>query len=258
MAGHPTTPGRSVTSRALGILDAFHSGAPRLTLTEIAERSGTPLATTHRLLSELTDWGALNRRSDGRYEVGRKLWDLGLLAPVQLELRQVAAPFLHDLHTTIRDTVQLAVRDGLSALYVDPDLRARVGAGGQPGGHPAPPACDRGRQGAPGRGAGRGGRRSAALAAPADAAHRRRARPDAAGTGRGPPAPVRPPCEEMTLGAASLAVPVVAQRLPGTVVVAALGIVVPPRRRDLPRLVPVLEVAARGIGRELTRTGAFH
>src|SRR3954452_9442397 len=165
MAGHTTTPGRSVSSRALGILDAFHSGAPRLTLTEIAERSGTPLATTHRLLSELTDWGALNRRSDGRYEVGRKLWDLGLLAPVPLELRPVAAPFLHDLHTTIRDTVQLAVRDGLSALYVDPDLRARVGAGGQPGGHPAPPACDRGRQGAPGRGARRGGRRSAALAA---------------------------------------------------------------------------------------------
>src|SRR3954468_14754024 len=72
MAGHTTTPGRSVTSRALGILDAFHSGAPWLTLTEIAERSGTPLTTTHRLLSELTDRGALNGRSDGRYEVGRK------------------------------------------------------------------------------------------------------------------------------------------------------------------------------------------
>jgi hypothetical protein len=41
------------------------------------------------------------------------------------------------------------------------------------------------------------------------------------------------------------------------VVVAALGIVVPPHRRDLPRLVPVLEVAARGIGRELARTRDF-
>src|SRR3954468_13803161 len=90
MAGRTTTPGRSVTSRALGILDAFRSGAPRLTLTEIAERSGTPLTTTHRLLSELTDRGALNRRSDGRYEVGRKLWDLGLLAPV-VPILEVAA-----------------------------------------------------------------------------------------------------------------------------------------------------------------------
>jgi DNA-binding IclR family transcriptional regulator len=60
--------------------------------------------------------------------------------------------------------------------------------------------------------------------------------------------------EEMSPGAASLAVPVQVERRGGPVVVAALGIVVPPHRRDLPRLVPVLEVAARGIGRELART----
>src|SRR3954470_24510620 len=119
MAGRTTTPGRSVTSRALGILDAFDSAAPRLTLTEIAERSGTPLTTAHRLLSEHTEWGALTRRSDGRYEMGRKLWDLGLLAPVQLELRQVAAPFLHDVHTATSDTVLLAVREGTRSRYVE-------------------------------------------------------------------------------------------------------------------------------------------
>ena len=82
MAGRSGTPGRSVTSRALAVLDAFDAGSPRLTLSEIAERSGTPLTTTHRLLGELAEWGALVRRQDGRYEIGRKLWDLGLLAPV--------------------------------------------------------------------------------------------------------------------------------------------------------------------------------
>src|ERR671916_1024760 len=119
VAGGGTTAGRSVTARALAVLGAFDSTAPRLTLSEIAERSGTPLSTAHRLLAELTAWGALHRRPDGRYEIGPKLWDLGLLAPVQTELREVAAPFLLDVHTTIRDTVHLAVRDGLSALYVD-------------------------------------------------------------------------------------------------------------------------------------------
>ena len=63
MAGRSSAPGRSVTSRALGILDAFDSTAPRLSLSEIAERSGTPLTTAHRLLGELADWGALIRRS---------------------------------------------------------------------------------------------------------------------------------------------------------------------------------------------------
>ena len=65
----------------------------------------------------------------------------------------------------------------------------------------------------------------------------------------------------MSLGAASVAVPVTVVRGAGgrAVVAAALGIVVPTHRaeRDLPRLVPVLEVAARGIGRELARTDAF-
>src|SRR4029450_6721572 len=101
MAGRSALPGRSVTSRALAILDAFDSTAPRLTLSEIAERSGTPLTTAHPLLRGLPEWGPRNRRSDGRYEVGHKLWDLGLLAPVQLELRQVAAPFLQDVHIAI-------------------------------------------------------------------------------------------------------------------------------------------------------------
>ncbi len=108
-----------MTSRAPAVLDAFDSSAPRLTLSEIAERPGIPLTTAHRLLGELADWGALIRPSDGRYEIGRRLWDLGLLAPVQLALRQVAAPFLQDLHITVRDTVHLAVRDGFSALYVE-------------------------------------------------------------------------------------------------------------------------------------------
>ena len=118
MAGGAAQGGRSVTSRALAVLGAFDTAAPRLSLSEIAERSAMPLTTVHRLLGELTDWGALQRRPDGRYEIGRRLWDLGLLAPVSLELRQVAAPFLLDVHTATRDTVHLAVRDGTSALYV--------------------------------------------------------------------------------------------------------------------------------------------
>jgi DNA-binding IclR family transcriptional regulator len=56
--------------------------------------------------------------------------------------------------------------------------------------------------------------------------------------------------EEMTLGACSLAVPVRAGGADGTVV-AALGVVVPDLRRDRPRLLTALHVAARGIGRNL-------
>jgi DNA-binding IclR family transcriptional regulator len=53
--------------------------------------------------------------------------------------------------------------------------------------------------------------------------------------------------EEMSLGACSVAVPVHGEDR----VVGAVGIVVPNLRRDRPRLVAALQVAARGIERSL-------
>jgi DNA-binding IclR family transcriptional regulator len=257
MAGHSGAPGRSVTSRALGLLDAFDSSSPRLSLSDIAERSGTPLTTAHRLLAELTDWGALVRRGDGRYEVGRKLWDLGLLAPVQMELRQVAAPFLLDVHTTIRDTVHLAVRDRLSALYVD-----RIS------GRDSVPVVSQVGSRLPLHATGVG--KVLLAAAPDDVVDQALgALPPQTRHTMTDPARLRRELaevrrrryartsEEMSMGAASLAVPVPVELPDGPVVAAALGVVVPPRRRDLLRLVPVLEVAARGIGRALARTRDF-
>ncbi|MGY1694017.1 MULTISPECIES: IclR family transcriptional regulator [unclassified Geodermatophilus] len=257
MAGGSAERGRSVTSRALAILDAFDASAPRLSLSEIAERSGTPLTTTHRLLAELTGWGALSRRADGRYEIGRKLWDLGLLAPVSLELRQVAAPFLLDVHTATRDTVHLAVRDGTSALYVERiSGRESVPVVSQVGSRLPLHATGVGKvllAAAPDDVV------AEALAAPVRATRHTVVDP---GRLRRELGEVRRrgwarTAEEMSLGTLSVAVPVRVERAGSTVVAAALGIVVPSHRRDLPRLVPVLEVAARGIGRALARTAPF-
>jgi DNA-binding IclR family transcriptional regulator len=249
--------GRSVTARALAVLDAFDAGARRLSLSEIAERSGTPLSTTHRLLGELTAWGALHRRADGRYEIGRKLWDLGLLAPVQTELRDVAHPFLLDVHTATRDTVHLAVRDGLRALYVERiSGRESVPVISQVGSRLPLHAT--------------GVNKVLLAAAPEDVVEEvlRNLTRETAHTVTDPDQLRRQLAEvrrrgyartsdEMTLGAASLAVPVPVAVGGGHLVAAALGVVVPPRRRDVGKLVPVLEVAARGIGRELARVRHF-
>ena len=257
MAGGQATAGRSVTSRALGVLDAFDAQHPRLTLSEVAERSGTPLTTTHRLLAELAAWGALARRPDGRYEIGRKLWDLGLLAPVQLELRQVAAPFLLDVHTATRDTVHLAVREGLRALYVE-----RIS------GRESVPVVSQVGSRLPLHATGVG---KVLLAAAPDDVLEQTLRSLTRETRRSVVDPrvlsreladvrrrgAARTSEEMSMGAASVAVPVTVERPSGPVVAAALGIVVPVHRRDTARLVPVLQVAARGIGRALAATAEF-
>lgn len=111
--------GQSVTSRSLAVLDSFDSEHRRLTLSEISRRSGLPIATAHRLVAELEIWGALERNAEGAYEIGGRIWQLGLLAPVQTELREVAFPYMQDLYHVTKDNVQLAIRDGMRSLYVE-------------------------------------------------------------------------------------------------------------------------------------------
>ena len=119
MAGNTSRPGATVTSRALALLGAFDDDHRRLTLTALAERAELPLPTAHRLVAELVAWGALARTPDGAYVVGRRLWDVGLLAPARTDLRELASPYLHDLYGATLATVHLAVRDGAEVLYLD-------------------------------------------------------------------------------------------------------------------------------------------
>lgn len=119
MGGNAIEPGRSTASRLLALLAAFTPSEPVLTLSALARASGLPVATAHRLVAELVDWGALERRSDGLYQVGLRLWEVGSLAPVHRDLRSVVLPFMEDLYEATHENVQLAVRDGLHALFLE-------------------------------------------------------------------------------------------------------------------------------------------
>lgn len=252
MAGNTATPGASVTGRALALVGAFDEAHRRLTLTELAGRAGLPVATAHRLVGELVAWGALRRTSSGDYVVGRRLWDVGMLAPVQTGLREVASPHLHDLYGATHATVHLAVRDGVQVLYVD-----------RLSGHASVPVVSTIGSRLPLHATGVG----KVLLAHAPRAVQQEV---LAHLTRVTPYTVIQPgvlqrqlrqvlvddhattSEEMSLGACSVAVPV---RVHGAVV-AALGIVVPSLRRDAPRLVAALQVAANGVGRSLSASGA--
>lgn len=112
-------PGRSVTSKVLCLLEAFTPATPALTLSELARRSGVSLATAHRRVAELLEWGALERGADGRYRIGLRLWEVASLAPRGLGLREHAMPFLEDLYEVTHENVQLAVREDLEVVFVE-------------------------------------------------------------------------------------------------------------------------------------------
>jgi len=249
VAGNSSAPGVTVASRLLDIVRAFDERHRSLTLSGLAERAGLPIATAHRLTADLVANGALARRPDGRFVVGRLIWSAGLLAPVEGRLRQVAEPFLHDVYAATMATVHLAIRDDDQVLYVERMMgRASVPIVSTVGSR-LPMHCT--------------GVGKVLLAhAPADVVERvfatlvritpytvvnpsvlsaqlERVRRDGVAT----------TTEEMSLGACSLAVPVV--RMSDDAVVAAIGVVVPTLKRDRQRLLGALQVAARGIGRLL-------
>ncbi|ANY08905.1 IclR family transcriptional regulator [Pseudonocardia sp. HH130630-07] len=247
MPGNLSTPGASVTSRVFALLGAFDAEHRSMPVSVLARRAGVPLATAHRLVTELVALGGLERRGD-EYVIGRRLWDLGLLAPVQAELRHVAAPFLQDLFAAAHATVHLAERAGHEVLYLDRlSGRADVPVLSRVGGRLPLHATGVGK----------------VLLAHAPADVRRAVLADLP---RLTPYTLTRPAllaeqlervrrdgfartvDEMSVGACSVAVPV---RRRGEVV-AALGLVLPDLRRGHASPVAALTVAAAGIGRSLS------
>ncbi len=152
-----TMPGVSVTSGVLAVVSAFDERHRSLTLTDLAHRAGIPVPTAHRLVGGLVAGGALQRRQNGTYVIGRTLWRTAHT----ITRRQVLATQLGRIR-----------RDGVATTS-----------------------------------------------------------------------------EEMSLGACSFAVPVT--RSSDDFVAAAICVVVSSLKRDCQRLAGALEVAARGIGRQL-------
>src|SRR5439155_11167805 len=69
--------------------------------------------------NDLVAWRGLTRCDDSRYEIGLRLWEVGLVDPLHSRLREISLPFLQTLYETTRENVHLAVRDGNDALYVE-------------------------------------------------------------------------------------------------------------------------------------------
>jgi DNA-binding IclR family transcriptional regulator len=241
--------GASVTSRVFAILDAFGPGEARMTLTEIAGRTGLPLTTTHRLVRELVRLGGLEREGGGTYRIGVRLWEIGSLAPIRGGLRELAMPFMEDLYEATHENIQLAVRTGLEAMILEKisgreSVRIVTRVGGRLPLHAT-------------------GVGKVLLAhAPADVL----AAVIAAGLDVLAPNTITDPAvlradlaavrargwsftvDEMTGGATSVGAPVFG---PEHEVVAALSVVVDTRTGDPERLAPPVRTAARGLSRQI-------
>jgi DNA-binding IclR family transcriptional regulator len=105
-------------AKALELLSVFSFREPRLSLADLAARTGIPRATAFRLLSTLEQSGFL-AKDHGAYQVGIKCFVLGNIVAGGLDLRETAHPHLVALRDTTRETTQIAILDHWQVVYLE-------------------------------------------------------------------------------------------------------------------------------------------
>lgn len=100
------------------ILDALAEEGGRLGLTALAEASGIPKASVHRISGDLVAWGVVERNGDG-FRLGPRLFELGARVPSTRRLRDTALPYLEELLHASGHSIHLAVPSGDGVFYVE-------------------------------------------------------------------------------------------------------------------------------------------
>jgi len=107
--------------RGLNVLDVFMDSHEReLRLTDISNRLGLTKPHTLRIVSTLEANGYLTRDPETkRYRLGTRVFQLGIAAGKNLDLRRAAAPALRNLADETRETIGLIVADPVGPICID-------------------------------------------------------------------------------------------------------------------------------------------
>ena len=105
--------------KAIQILDLFSFERPEWGVSEVARALELPKSTTSELISSLADQRLLIRTAKGRYRLGWRLFELSQTLLDTSEFRIEARRVMEDLVRIWRETVHLAVLDGVQAVYIE-------------------------------------------------------------------------------------------------------------------------------------------
>ncbi|MFB9949237.1 IclR family transcriptional regulator [Rhizobium puerariae] len=105
--------------KIMRVLECFSVNDRALSLSEICERTGFPRSTTHRLMASLKEVGFLDQdRERDKYRLGLKLFELGNIVLMNLDLHREARPIVDSLKRMSGQMVHLAIFDGQSAVVI--------------------------------------------------------------------------------------------------------------------------------------------
>ena len=103
--------------RGLSVIRCFDAENARLTLSDVANRTGLTRATARRLLLTLDELGYVS--TNGRhFSLTPRVLDIGYAYLSSLNIQQIAQPFLEALSERVNESVSVTVLDGADIIYV--------------------------------------------------------------------------------------------------------------------------------------------
>ncbi|WP_026686309.1 IclR family transcriptional regulator [Azovibrio restrictus] len=108
-----------VIERMMALLDVLADCADPVSLKILSQRTGLHPSTAHRILASLTGSRFVERQDAGTYQLGIRLLELGNLVKTRINLRQVALPYMQQLHEKIGESVNLGIRHEDEIVYIE-------------------------------------------------------------------------------------------------------------------------------------------
>lgn len=115
----PKNGGLRSVGTALDVLACFGMDE-ELGVSDIARRLSVAKSTVHRVLTTFTERGITEQNPQtGRYRLGLRLYDLGVLVQARNDVRSAALPSLRQIALRLSTDVHLSVPDGADIVYVE-------------------------------------------------------------------------------------------------------------------------------------------
>jgi DNA-binding IclR family transcriptional regulator len=109
----------STLSKGLSILEKLTTLKTGMGVSELSRDLGLTKSNTFRLLQTLSALGYVRREPNKTYSATLKTWQVGRSVVENLNLRTAASKMMLYLSEETRETIYLAVRDGLNVVYID-------------------------------------------------------------------------------------------------------------------------------------------
>ena len=104
--------------KSIAILNLIATGQRKNTVTEIHKHLELSKATVFTILSVLESYDIVKKNKGGEYEIGVKLYELGMSYISKVDIVKVAQPYIEKLMKDTGYTVHLGVLDEGELLYV--------------------------------------------------------------------------------------------------------------------------------------------